>query len=96
MLVFDIQDEFEIENILANAGYQSSEFLDFTARKSISRFAPVLKFDGSYSGLPMSAQDYFQSMLTPEPDNPAAGQITWTVPVGRTIALLHRGTDKGM
>ena len=79
MLVFDIQDEVEMEEILHTAGYPSVEFVDFTAWRSIRRFAPVLKFDGSHKGLPMSAQDYFQSMLTLTA-NPATGQVTWTVP----------------
>ena len=79
MQVFDIQNEVEIEEILYTAGYLSAEFIDFTARGSIQRFSPVLKFDGSYTGLPMSAQAYFQSMLTLTA-NPTTGQITWTVP----------------
>jgi hypothetical protein len=29
----------------------------------VQRFAPVLKFDGNYKGLPMSAQAYFLNML---------------------------------
>ena len=45
----------------------------------VQRFAPVLAFDGSYKGLPMSAEAYFQNMLT-IPDVPpliADPYITW-------------------
>jgi len=79
MAVFDIQDEVEIEEILYAAGYDPTEFIDFTARGSVEKFAPVLKFDGSYKGIPMSAQTYFQTMLTLTAD-PATDTITWTTP----------------
>lgn len=76
---YNIHNETAIEKILYNAGYKPAEFVDFTALGSIRKFTPVLKFDGSYNGLPMSAQAYFHSMLTLSAD-PAKKEITWTVP----------------
>jgi hypothetical protein len=53
----------------------------------VKKFAPVLKFDQAYKGLPMSAQVYFDTMMTPKFDlgaeaaNRAAdGLVTWTTP----------------
>ena len=45
----------------------------------VQRFAPVLAFDGSYEGLPMSAEAYFQNMLTIPDVTPiiAGTNITW-------------------
>jgi hypothetical protein len=79
MVVFDIQNEVDVEEILYAAGYDPAEFIDFTARGSVETFAPVLKFDGSYKGIPMSAQTYFQTMLTLTA-NPTTETITWTTP----------------
>ncbi len=39
------------------------EYLEITAMESIQRFAPVLRFDRAYWGLPMSAQSWFDEML---------------------------------
>jgi hypothetical protein len=63
MLVFDIQDEIQVERILFAAGYEMEEFIDFTAFGTVEKFAPVLYFDGSHLGLPMSAQVYFETVL---------------------------------
>ena len=45
----------------------------------VQRFAPVLNFDGSYAGLPMSAEAYFQNMLNVPGVSPiiAGSNITW-------------------
>lgn len=79
MQLFDIQNESEVERMLYLAGYNPSEFIDFAALGSVRKFAPILKFDTEYKGLPMSAQKYFQNMLTPSP-NSETRQITWTTP----------------
>ncbi len=63
MLVFNIQDEILVERILFAAGYEMEEFIDFTALGTVKKFAPVLYFDGSHYGLPMSAQVYFETVM---------------------------------
>ena len=45
----------------------------------VQRFAPVLKFDGNYKGLPMSAEAYFLNMLNVPGLSPviAGNRISW-------------------
>lgn len=63
--VFGVTDVIEAEHILFCAGYSPDEYLEFTALEWVNRFAPVLRFDGSHKGLPMSAQAYFDRIMDP-------------------------------
>jgi hypothetical protein len=78
--VCGITDVFSIEQILFDAGYPSEEYIEVTTLEWVRKFAPVLYFDKSYKGLPMSAQVYFETMMSPSPDDPEPGKITWTTP----------------
>ena len=60
---FGITDVFELESIFASLCIPPEEYLEITALESIQRFAPVLRFDRAYWGLPMSAQRWFDEML---------------------------------
>jgi hypothetical protein len=71
---------FPIEQLLYSLGYTPEEYLESTALSFIRKFAPVLYFDRAHKGLPMSAQVYFETMMSPRPDSPYMGQITWTTP----------------
>jgi len=71
-----IADAREIEALFETLGYPENEFLEVTAFPSIARFAPMLGFDRNPKGLPMSAERYFDNMLSPVVDG-AAGTISW-------------------
>lgn len=77
--VYGEMGTFEAEQKLFAAGYLPEEYLEFTARYSVEEFAPILFFDRAHKGLPMSAQVYFETMMTPSIDQ-NAGTITWTTP----------------
>ena len=99
MLVFGIQDEILIEKILFAAGYKVEEFIDFTAIESVRRFAPVLYFDKAHKGLPMSAQDYFNTMMFNCVVDPVSETITWNAgwdgpPVGTPGTIQVPGRDE--
>jgi len=78
--VCGITDAFTVEQMLYQAGYSPDEYLESTALPFVEKFAPVLYFDQAHKGLPMSAQVYFATMMSPSPDDPEAGKITWTTP----------------
>lgn len=82
MEVYDIDSETLVEDILSTAGYDAEEFLYFTSLGSVRKFAPVLMFDGSYRGVPMSAQEYFEKVMNflPPVIDSELGTITWTTP----------------
>ena len=86
----------DAERVLYGLGYSPEEYLEFTALEWVSRFAPALEFDGSYRGLPMSADLYFNTILDPTPNYPSNGKITWTTlwngPCGRpgVVSLCAR------
>ena len=46
-----------------------------TEEQMVKRFAPVLMFDGSFKGLPMSAEDYFQNMMNVPGVSPIVGLL---------------------
>jgi hypothetical protein len=71
--IFAIGDVFEIERILEILGFEPEEYLEFTARASVERFAPVLKFDRATWYLPMSAERWFDRMLCGGDGPPFAG-----------------------
>lgn len=75
--VLGISDTFEIENVFESLCIPQEEYLALTALETVKRFAPVLKFDRAHKGLPMSADVYFNAMMTPMPDDPK-GTITWS------------------
>jgi hypothetical protein len=68
----------EAEKVLHQIGFPQEEYIDFTALEWVERFAPVLMFDGSHNGLPMSAQVYFESGLLKPTVDENAGTIRWT------------------
>ncbi|MHC4087997.1 MAG: right-handed parallel beta-helix repeat-containing protein [Planctomycetota bacterium] len=78
--VCGMTDGFSIEQILYDAGYPPDEYLESTALSFVKKFAPVLYFHRDPKGLPMSAQVYFETMMSPRPDAPSVGQITWSTP----------------
>ncbi len=78
--VCGMTDGFAIEQILYNLGYPPDEYLESTALSFVKKFAPVLYFDMAHEGLPMSAQVYFETMMSPRANSPYTGQITWTTP----------------
>ena len=71
-------DTMEAERILHQIGFPEEAYIDFTAFEWVERFAPVLMFDGSHKGLPMSAEMYFKSGLLKPVVNENAGTISWT------------------
>jgi hypothetical protein len=75
-----ITDPLTIEQTLYAAGYEPNDYLEFTALPFVKKFAPILYFDKVHMGLPMSAQVYFETVMTPFPDYPSYGQITWGTP----------------
>ena len=70
-------DTIEAERILHQIGFPEEAYIDFTAFEWIERFAPVLMFDGSHKGLPMSAEVYFESGLLRPAVDENAGTIRW-------------------
>ncbi len=74
-----ITDGMELEGIFEDLCFPESEFLSLTALPVVSRFTPVLKFDKAWKGLPMSADVYFNAVLSPLA-NESDGTITWTTP----------------
>lgn len=60
---FGIGDVFELERIFDELCVPPEEYLEITALGPIERFAPALRFDRAYWGLPMSAQRWFDEML---------------------------------
>jgi len=62
---YNLSDVFAVEDSLEDLGFAPAEVLELTARPAVERFAPVLGFDRDFRGLPMSAEAYFQNMLTP-------------------------------
>ena len=73
-IVYEIDDSCELAAIFEEASIPLLEHIDFTGLCYAERFAPVLKFDGSYKGLPMSAEVYFNNMLWPRTEG---ATITW-------------------
>lgn len=74
--VYGITDVVEAERILFEGGFSPDEYLESTALSWVEAFSPVLRFDGSHHGLPMSAETYFTSgLLYPVV---GAGTIWWT------------------
>jgi hypothetical protein len=78
--VCGMTDIFRIEQILYDVGYPPEEYIESTALSFVRKFAPVLYFDRAHKGLPMSAQVYFETMMSPRINSPYPGQITWTTP----------------
>jgi len=70
-------DTMEAERILHQIGFPEEAYIDFTAQEWVERFAPVLMFDGSHKGLPMSAEVYFESGLLKPVVDENAGTIRW-------------------
>jgi hypothetical protein len=83
--VCGLRNNLIIEQILEEVGYPAEEYLEYTAVEWVLKFAPVLYFDQDVAtdpnvGLPMSAQVYFETMMSPLTNTPSSGQITWATP----------------
>ena len=50
--------------MLHQIGFPQEDYIDFMVPlELVELFAPVLKFDGAYKGLPMSAEVFFKSTI---------------------------------
>ena len=80
--IFQVSDVLALESNLRCLGFAPEEYLEHTARTTVEALAPVLKFDGAWSGegLPMSAQLYFERVMLYNGPQIEGGEIWWSTP----------------